>query len=47
MTKKERALKVCELLKIDYPDAVCQLNAETPFSPCCNASFGSMHRCKG
>lgn len=31
MTKKERALKVCELLKIDYPDAVCQLNAETPF----------------
>ncbi len=31
MTKKERALKVCELLKIDYPDAVCQLNAQTPF----------------
>ena len=31
MTKKERALKVCEFLKIDYPDAVCQLNAETPF----------------
>lgn len=31
MTKKERALKVCELLKIDYPDAVCQLNAEMPF----------------
>lgn len=31
MTKKERALKVCELLKIDYPNAVCQLNAETPF----------------
>lgn len=31
MTKKERALKVCELLKIDYPDAVCQLNTETPF----------------
>ena len=31
MTKKEQALKVCELLKIDYPDAVCQLNAETPF----------------
>ncbi|MBQ8183378.1 MAG: endonuclease III [Clostridia bacterium] len=31
MTKKERAVKACELLKIDYPDAVCQLNAETPF----------------
>jgi endonuclease-3 len=31
MRKKERALKVCELLKIDYPDAVCQLNAQTPF----------------
>lgn len=31
MTKKERALKACELLKKDYPDAVCMLNAETPF----------------
>lgn len=31
MTKKERALKVCELLKTEYPEAVCQLNAETPF----------------
>ncbi len=31
MTKKERALKVCELLKTDYPDAECQLNAQTPF----------------
>ncbi len=31
MTKKERAYKACELLKKDYPEAVCQLNAETPF----------------
>lgn len=31
MTKKERALKVCELLKGDYPEAICQLNAQTPF----------------
>ncbi len=31
MTKKERALKITELLKTEYPDAVCQLNAETPF----------------
>lgn len=31
MTKKERVLKICQLLKAEYPDAVCQLNAETPF----------------
>lgn len=31
MTKKERAIAVCELLKKDYPEAVCQLNADTPF----------------
>ena len=31
MTKKERALKVCDLLKTDYPEAICQLNAQTPF----------------
>lgn len=31
MTKKERAIKICELLKLAYPEAVCQLNAETPF----------------
>ncbi len=31
MTKKERAAKVCELLKEIYPEAVCQLNAATPF----------------
>ncbi len=31
MTKKERAIKICELLKADYPEAICQLNAETPF----------------
>lgn len=31
MTKKERALKICELLKTEYPEAICQLNADTPF----------------
>lgn len=31
MTKKERALRICELLKTEYPEAVCQLNADTPF----------------
>ena len=31
MIKKERAVLVCELLKKDYPEAVCQLNADTPF----------------
>ena len=31
MTKKERATKICELLKKEYPEAICQLNAETPF----------------
>lgn len=31
MTKKERAAVICELLKKDFPEAVCQLNADTPF----------------
>ncbi len=31
MTKKERASKICELLKEIYPEAVCQLNSNTPF----------------
>ncbi len=31
LTKKERAIKICELLKTVYPEAVCQLNADTPF----------------
>lgn len=31
MTKKERAATVCRLLKIEYPEAVCQLNADSPF----------------
>ncbi len=31
MTKKQRALTVCELLKEAYPNAECQLNADTPF----------------
>lgn len=31
MTKKERATEICRLLKIEYPEAVCQLNADTPF----------------
>ena len=31
MTKKERAAKICDLLKIDYQEALCQLNADTPF----------------
>lgn len=31
MTKKERAFAICEILKKEYPEAICQLNAETPF----------------
>ena len=31
MTKKERAYEICQLLKTEYPEAVCQLNADTPF----------------
>lgn len=31
MTKKERAARACELLKKEYPEAVCMLNSETPF----------------
>lgn len=31
MTKKERATEICKLLKIQYPEAECQLNADTPF----------------
>lgn len=31
MTKKEKAKAICELLKEAYPEAICQLNADTPF----------------
>lgn len=31
MTKKQRALEICEILKQVFPEAPCQLNAETPF----------------
>ncbi len=31
MTKKERTQGICEILKSEYPEAVCQLNADTPF----------------
>lgn len=31
MTKKERALKAIEVLKSEYPDAICSLNASNPF----------------
>lgn len=31
MTKKERALKAVEILKELYPQAICSLNASTPF----------------
>ena len=31
MTKKERALKAVEILKTEYPQAVCSLNASNPF----------------
>ena len=31
MTKKEKAVEICKLLKVDYPDAICQLNAQSPF----------------
>ncbi len=31
MTKKQRALQACEILKEVYPEAECQLNADTPF----------------
>ena len=31
MTKMEKTVEICELLKKDYPEAICQLNAETPF----------------
>ena len=31
MTKKDRAYEICQLLKTEYPEAVCQLNADTPF----------------
>jgi endonuclease-3 len=31
MTKVQKASALCELLKEAYPDAVCQLNADTPF----------------
>ena len=31
MTKKELALKSVELLKKEYPDAICSLNYSDPF----------------
>ncbi len=31
MTKKQRALQICEILKEVFPEAPCQLNADTPF----------------
>ncbi len=31
MTKKERALKAVEVLKKEYPDAICSLNSSNPF----------------
>lgn len=31
MTKKERALKAVEILKKEYPDALCSLTASNPF----------------
>ena len=31
MTKKERALKAVEILKTEYPQAICSLNASNPF----------------
>lgn len=31
MTKKERALAAIEILKKEYPDAICSLNASNPF----------------
>ena len=31
MTKKERAERVIEALKIEYPEAICSLNASNPF----------------
>ena len=31
MTKKERALNAVEVLKKEYPEAVCSLNYSNPF----------------
>lgn len=31
MTKKERALRAVEILKTEYPEAICSLNASNPF----------------
>jgi endonuclease-3 len=31
VTKKQRALEICEILKQVFPEAPCQLNADTPF----------------
>lgn len=31
MTKKQRAIAICDILKQTFPEAVCQLNADTPF----------------
>ncbi|MGN0526812.1 MAG: endonuclease III [Acutalibacteraceae bacterium] len=35
MTKKQRATEITELLKLSYPIAKCELNAETPFQLIC------------
>ena len=31
MTKKQRALNAIEVLKKEYPEAICSLNASNPF----------------
>ena len=31
VTKKQRVLEICSILKKVFPDAVCQLNADAPF----------------
>lgn len=31
MTKKQKVLAICDILKKIYPEAICQLNADTPF----------------
>lgn len=31
MTKKQKVLAICDILKKLYPEAICQLNADTPF----------------
>ena len=31
VTKKQKVLAICDILKKIYPEAICQLNADTPF----------------